>query len=63
MKSFPRKPHYLAWQTFRKSVLLGLAPTLAIGGQQAFAQSSEGMQLEEVLVTATRRVTDVQSTH
>jgi iron complex outermembrane receptor protein len=62
MKSLQRTPKYLAWQKLRRVMLVGLASPLVIGGQAAFAQSSEQLQLEEVLVTATRRVTDVQST-
>ena len=62
MKPFRHTPQYLAWQQLRKSLLLGLTPALAIGGQAAFAQSGESLQLEEILVTATRRVTDVQTT-
>ena len=67
MKPFRHTSQFLAWQTFRKSVLLGLASTLALGGQVAVAQTSEAqtsesIQLEEILVTATRRVTDVQLT-
>ena len=62
MKSFRHTPQHIAWQMFRKSLLLGLTPTLALGSQAVFGQSSESLQLEEIMVTATRRVTDVQST-
>lgn len=62
MKSFRHTPQHVAWQKIRKSVLIGMAPTLLLGSPAVFSQSSQSMQLEEVLVTATRRVTDIQST-
>ena len=69
MKPFGHTSQFFAWQTFRKSVLLGLASTLALGGQVAVAQTSESMQeamedggsaLEEVVVTARKRTENLQ---
>ena len=63
MRPFQHTPQYLAWQKLKRSLLVGLAPTLALGAQTVSAQTSEqALQLEEVTVTATRRVTDVQTT-
>ena len=70
MKPFGHTSQFFAWQTFRKSVLLGLASTLVLGGQVAVAQTSESMQLEEtedrglmleeVIVTARKREESIQ---
>jgi len=60
MKSFRHTPQYLNWQRIRASLFLGLTPALAMTSLSVQAQ--EGLQLEEVLVTATRRVSDLQTT-
>ena len=58
MTIFRRTPQYLNWQRLKAAALIGLTPTLAMTGLPA-----QGQQLEEVLVTATRRAeTDVQTT-
>ena len=58
MSIFSRTPQYLNQQRIKAAILLGLAPALAVTGLPAQAQ-----QLEEVLVTATRRAeTNVQTT-
>ncbi|MEL7045609.1 MAG: TonB-dependent receptor [Pseudomonadota bacterium] len=55
---FNRSPQYSNWQRARRAMLLGLTPTLILSGAPVLAQ-----QLEEVVVTATRRAeTDVQTT-
>ena len=49
---------YLNWQRARRALLLGLTPALALGSASSWSQ-----QLEEIVVTATRRAeTDVQTT-
>ena len=60
MKSFRHTPQYLNWQRIRASLFLGVTPALAMTSLSV--QSQEGLQLEEVLVTATRRVSDLQTT-
>jgi iron complex outermembrane receptor protein len=60
MKPFRRTPQYLNWQRIRASLFIGLSPALALTPLSVNAQ--EGLQLEEVLVTATRRVSDLQTT-
>ena len=61
MKTLQRTPQYLNWQRIKASLLLGLAPALALTPLQLQAQG--GPQLEEVMVTATRRTeTDIQTT-
>jgi iron complex outermembrane receptor protein len=60
MKPFRRTPQYLNWQRIRASLFIGLSPALAMTSLSV--QSEEGLQLEEVLVTATRRVSDLQTT-
>ena len=61
MKSFRHTPQYLNWQKIRTSLVIGLSPTLAFIPLTASAQG--GPQLEEVMVTATRRTeTDIQTT-
>ena len=60
MKSFRHTPQYLNWQRIRASLFLGLTPALAMTSLSVQAQ--EGLQLEEILVTATRRVSDLQTT-
>ncbi len=58
MNRFSRTPQYRRWQQFKAAALVGLAPALAVTGTPALAQ-----QLEEILVTATRRAeTDIQTT-
>jgi len=58
MTIFRRTPQYLNRQRLKAAALIGLTPTLAVTGLPA-----QGQQLEEVLVTATRRAeTDVQTT-
>ncbi|MFK8048430.1 MAG: TonB-dependent receptor [Halioglobus sp.] len=60
MQPSRRTRQYLNWQNIKKSLLLGLTPTLAMTPQVGFSQSGT---LEEVLVTATRRVdTDILKT-
>lgn len=55
---YRRSQQYLNWQNARKGILLAMLPTLALGSGAAVAQ-----QLEEVVVTATRRAeTDIQTT-
>ena len=51
MKTFTRTPQYLNWQRLKAAMLLGLAPTLAVGPLAVQAQDT-GPQLEEVRVTA-----------
>ena len=58
MTIFRRTPQYQNWQRLKAAALIGLTPTVAMTGLPA-----QGQQLEEVLVTATRRAeTDVQTT-
>jgi iron complex outermembrane receptor protein len=58
MNPHPQSRSFLSWQGIRNSLLLSLAPALAVTGLPAQAQ-----ELEEILVTATRRAeTDVQRT-
>ncbi|MDP5071444.1 MAG: TonB-dependent receptor plug domain-containing protein, partial [Congregibacter sp.] len=55
---FYRSEQYLNWRRARKALLLGLTPAIALTAVPTMAQ-----QLEEVVVTATRRAeTDVQTT-
>ncbi len=60
MKSFRHTPQYLNWQRIRASLFLGLTPALAM--MPLSVQAQEALQLEEILVTATRRVSDLQTT-
>ena len=47
----------------QKASIIKMAPVIALAGVPYFAAGQEGMKLEEVLVTATRRTqTDAQST-
>ena len=52
MKPFRHTPQHLAWQQLRKSLLLGLTPALALGGQAVLAQEDNARALEEITVTA-----------
>lgn len=55
---FNRSEQYLNWRSARQALLIGLTPAVAMTAVPAVAQ-----QLEEVVVTATRRAeTDVQTT-
>ena len=60
MKPFRHTPQYLAWQQFRKSLLLGLTPALALGGQAVLAQEEAARTLEEITVTARQRTESLQ---
>ena len=61
MKSFTRTLQFRNWQRIKASLLLGLAPTVALMPLPTAAQNAP--QLEEVMVTATRRTeTDIQTT-
>jgi iron complex outermembrane receptor protein len=58
MTPFRHTPQYLARQKFRAALMVALTPAFALTGLPA-----QGEQLEEILVTATRRAeTDVQTT-
>jgi iron complex outermembrane receptor protein len=58
MAPFRHTLQYRNWLTIKAAMMLGLAPALAFN-----ALSSQAQQLEEVMVTATRRAeTDIQTT-
>lgn len=60
MKVSQRTPQFVNWQNIKRTLLLGMTPALALTPQISFAQSGV---LEEVFVTATRRVdTDILKT-
>jgi len=58
MKSFARTRQYRNWQAIKATLVLGLAPTLALTPLSVQAQG--GQQLEEITVTARQRVENLQ---
>ncbi len=60
MKPFRHTPQYLNWQRMKRTFALCLTPTVLATPQMVSAQDAPA--LEEVLVTATRRETDIQTT-
>ena len=61
MTAHSHSKSFINWQRFKASLLLGVAPALALPASTALAQDTA--VLEEILVTATRRAeTDVQRT-
>jgi iron complex outermembrane receptor protein len=50
------------WEKTKLALAVAAVPCLLLTGQSTVAQTDNSLQLEEVLVTATRRVTDVQTT-
>lgn len=60
MKPFPRTLQYRNWQVIKAALLLGLAPSLALTPLSVQAQGDP--KLEEILVTATRRVSELHTT-
>ena len=60
MNPFRHARPYLVRPDLRKSLLLGLTPALALGGQAVLAQSSQNLQLEEIIVTSRKRAENLQ---
>ena len=63
MKSFKRTPEHRIWLNIKATMMLGLASAITITVLPSQAAEEEQLELEEVLVTATRRAeTDIQRT-